>query len=690
MSTLKPQNLRSMEQRLGPVFTAVALAIVVLLSTTTAHAFPDPIVESIYARSQPWLTFTTGGAGTVRFDLTLSSNCTDPVPSRALFSSTYCGGSPSAVDVFVHVFRDDVGEVGDPIPCKSNPGSTTANCTVSISVPATAWYGLLIHGGPGARGNTTGTISVTQTAPSIVTYIDNVAVSLAGNIAQNIGDGPRDYDIVSVLVADGVGANNTSDTGNVANDFLGTDSTEVWILGSNGRALRADLQHSGVGAAGRISAVGAGEGAMAVVRPWSPPPTAFRVRTTGILQPTGHARSLWRDSAGVPIVGNGRMRVVFNDRYGNDADGDGLSNRVEEAVHTCTGIQAYTSDDPSAPATACTLFSALNDANRRTMATMDPRDTDGDGLSDGVEVLGTDISEGPINLASGACFVGSPATLYDADQTFPLWGFSPRHKDMLLEVDRTAELDHLTVGSPTIQTCMSPTHGVAMNRIAWPPVATTDSRSLGLTMTLGIELGRLEQHYSSLLAERVANPDGTRGIRLHVDLRLPISTSTAHGNIPAFWFNDGTRLRTDVVMYIPGIETDGSWRIGSSAGCRTNVCPSLRHGGYSHYSRISDRLLVGGGGDSSCNTEIRSAGFDANSIAHEAGHHLGLGHEGPFSTCAGLPNPFAPSAPDGANGKLNQISLMNYRLTSYSRLPEDESFRGCSFGLEPITPIVGP
>ncbi|MDP3277223.1 MAG: thrombospondin type 3 repeat-containing protein [Deltaproteobacteria bacterium] len=686
----KSNRFFSVSSRALGTLTALWVALVGVAMTRRAEGFPQPVVESLYARSQPWITFVATGATQLTVNLGISANCTDPVSSRALASTVFCQGQTARPDVYVHIFAYNGAEQSDPVRCTSMPGTSSMTCVMTRAISAGTNYALMIHGGPSAVGNITGSISIQKNGGTYV--LPSTPIALSGNLAVDITGGFRPFDITTVLVPDARGTNGPTDTGNRDNDYLGTDATEVWVLGANGRAVVADIGHRGVGAAGMITGLGATAGTLAIVRPWARP-QGFSVFVGGLTLAVGHGRSLYRNALSEPIVNPGRMRVIFNDRWNNgDTDQDGLSDRVESELQLCNGALPFASNLPGA--IPCTLMSALLDPQRREMQVMDPRDTDGDGLSDGVEVLGSDVSEGPTATASGACNVGvNPSVRWDADQTFPLWGFSPRHKDALVEADRASVRNWTTAGAPPITACTSASLGCNADRSVFPYRPSTDPFFSAELAMLDPQLFRAQTHMNSLLLDRVANPDAQPGIQLHYDMRLPVSMSFGHGNIPRFWTTDGNgNITVNLIAYIPGVEDDNvTPRIGSSCGCSSsNVCPSQRHGGYSNAMVFDDSAVLEGGGTSSCDGAISCSGINGTVWAHEFGHHWGLGHSSPTPSCAGSRNPFAPQTADGAQGKVAHVSMMNYRYSYYSRFPENNAnsvMPSFSFGARAETPV---
>ncbi len=99
----------------------------------------------------------------------------------------------------------------------------------------------------------------------------------------------------------------------------------------------------------------------------------------------------WPDPAG-------ELRLIRNDNRipGHDPDGDGLGSQLEAAIGTCSTLHE---------------IAGGFDCSRAA----DARDTDGDGLTDDLELIGK-LDVAPY-------------------QTLPRWGADPRHKDVFIEVD---------------------------------------------------------------------------------------------------------------------------------------------------------------------------------------------------------------------------------------------------------------
>ncbi|MGH9693447.1 MAG: hypothetical protein ACRD5Z_04845 [Bryobacteraceae bacterium] len=114
------------------------------------------------------------------------------------------------------------------------------------------------------------------------------------------------------------------------------------------------------------------------------------------------------------------LRLVRNDRAlsGHDPDGDGLGTELEKQIGTCSSLREVV-------------------GNWDCSRSVDARDTDGDGLQDGVKLLGS--------------VLGAPYQLP------PRWGANPLHKDIFIEVDSMlkARNEAPTVMTPAAATMMA-------------------------------------------------------------------------------------------------------------------------------------------------------------------------------------------------------------------------------------------
>ncbi len=488
------------------------------------------------------------------------------------------------------------------------------------------------------------TVSATLQATGRV--LASRATMVSDNIVLDVSGAPSSgFDVHSVLVHDGPEEVEV-DTGlplagtregNIDNDWLGVDATEAWLLDEQFRVLDADLAMRGVGPAAQLLGAQTRNGTAVhyvLVRPFAMPPFA--------VGPAGASTLLARDNSKYPFApGAGRMRVILDVR--GDTDGDGLGDRLEAELGLCDGVNA-TGIGPDDRRVACMLASevlAAVDRWRRPriqmLAMSDPRDTDGDGISDAAEVLGTNVVEARLPRLDG----GRPGDvpferLTDASQTFPLWGFDPRHKDILIEMDRSAEGAGCTVASDSCPP----------NREAYE----------GAPAVIALELESLwswRRAWAILPATSVMNPDGRPGIELHFDIRFPRIATRGHRTGPQFVPTDRMGrafTRAGFLIYQP---------FGSEGQCSCSpafTSPDPRHGGLQRY------WVAIPGGATSCNAEIIGTHFNAQTVgSHEFGHVMGIDHGGPFPSC--LSNPFAPSirsTDTGLEDKTVYPSLMNY------------------------------
>ena len=142
----------------------------------------------------------------------------------------------------------------------------------------------------------------------------------------------------------------------------------------------------------------------------------------------------------------GRVQIYANDP--DDRDGDGLGGALERALRTCDAPEAR----------GCRSGPLADYYRSQPTAT---RDSDRDGLDDGDELLGV---------------VGAPQL------DLPRYGADPRHKNIFVEVDRTANVEP-------------------------PGIGADDSARIGALFARGS-------------AGDLKNPDGLPGVRLHLDLGM--------------------------------------------------------------------------------------------------------------------------------------------------------------------------
>jgi hypothetical protein len=251
------------------------------------------------------------------------------------------------------------------------------------------------------------------------------------------------------------------------------------------------------------------------------------------------------------------IRTLVNEPEA-DTDRDGLSDWLEQQLGTCPSRQG------SAPNVDCARIA-------------DSRDTDGDALWDGWEVLG---------------FQDGRTGQYLPLQT---WGADPRHKDMFVEVD-FRRLDQAE-NAANLSEKMSPASARELAAI-FADSATTDP-------------ARRARHATS-----VGNPDGLPGISLHLDIGVPPelpADATIYGDWGGY----------SAVNAVPDPARPGSFVPAHSSGWHEQMAP-VRHGIF--------RYILGytsGGGacpfmSIACDLNFREVFLSA----HELGHGLNVDHDG--------------------------------------------------------------
>lgn len=260
---------------------------------------------------------------------------------------------------------------------------------------------------------------------------------------------------------------------------------------------------------------------------------------------------------GVNHVGTkGYARLVRNDAAiaNHDRDRDGLGDELEKSVGTCSDLTGIASDFECSLAT-------------------DPRDTDGDGISDAWELLGwRDVSP---------------------HQPLPLWGADPRHKDLFVEVDFMQR---------------SPDE---------PEVHMSAETARKLAAYYRDEIGSVGDLRLAYHAAILRNPDRKHGIRVHLDTGVD---PTNPRDVTTFGDWGGHNV-------IPPVRNDdGEW-VGAryQDAWKDHLLPA-RLGIFRHSSSL-------GGGEGGSNTPNHisfSSGIDKPwGLGHESGHAQGLGHAGP-------------------------------------------------------------
>lgn len=309
------------------------------------------------------------------------------------------------------------------------------------------------------------------------------------------------------------------------------------------------------------------------------------------------------------IVGVGSVEAeelagVFWNDVNQDSDGDGLGDDLEAGLGTCSKLSGYVRVGDGYEFD-CSLAA-------------DPRDTDGDGISDGLEVFGFVATTGVLATDSELAAVPADGIAVPSQThiNLPLWGANPRHKDLFIEVDFMQR-------SPG-ETPMKMTPAVARQFAAFYQDTLDNPHPL-------VDLYR---------AVTLRNPDGLRGISTHLDIGVAPETpedATIYGDWGGY-------------NAVPPVQkADGTWGGDNPhTAWQTHMHPARR--GIFRYILA----YPSGGGQNPINSFAASGPLnDAWVLAHEFAHAMGLDHGGK----PGLAQP---------NCKPNYPSLLNYGYQGYA------------------------
>lgn len=225
----------------------------------------------------------------------------------------------------------------------------------------------------------------------------------------------------------------------------------------------------------------------------------------------------------------GTTNVYVND-YTTDADGDGLGRDLEAELQTCD---------------ARDMSGCSSDVDVPSLI-----DSDKDGITDAAETFGIDDPNFP--------------------QYLPMWGATPRHKDVFVELDYTSQF-------------------------ASNPLTVDD----GVTV---------QNWFAAGAAADLKNPDGVDGLRIHLDLGADGGASTIAGS----W---GGSNQANTTNYRTAPDDTANFA-AVRRGIFRYALMGKDYGGGQAYG--FDRFGWGG----------QTSNRYMNAFAHELGHNLNLRHWG--------------------------------------------------------------
>lgn len=278
-------------------------------------------------------------------------------------------------------------------------------------------------------------------------------------------------------------------------------------------------------------------------------------------------------------------RLIRNDRRltSHDSDGDQLGYELEAAIGTCASRSGYATKDGTS--FDCALAS-------------DARDTDGDGLADGLELRGLRGASPHVPL--------------------PRWGANPRHKDMFVEVDSAQQ----TAGETA------------------PRMSAGQARMF--SDIYGDRVRSLTPFEAALHAALLGNPDGKPGIAAHLDIGWPAQNGadvTVYGDwggnsvVPpgprgaadpqTAWLNHLAASRVALFRY------STIWTGSSGSTATDATCPGCGSYAWSSSNEYGYELT--------------------DTPAHESGHANAIVHSGPAAADAEIDPNCKPNWPSVEN-----------------------------------------
>ena len=588
----------------------------------TAGSF---VRDVAFGESAPWFHFavTPGDSYRISTDQ-LSASCTAIGLSTADQADCQQAVDAGGPDTVVHVFAPDPAkpglgtEIAVNDDCSSAPvGFPHASCA-SFSAGVSSTIAVAVHTGPLFDGlpRTSGRLLLHDATTGTE---QSANFEMAGNLMIDLSAMPSGSPLRSghrAVARSRQQGERRPRRGRYRDLAAWTAACTSWA---------ATRTERGAGAAARVVHAESAGAAWAMVRPWS------FWKASDVLEPlVPAALSPRADGTKARDVGPGRYRAALDDWYDEDSDHDGLSDAIESELGLCDGLVASVPSSSPGVGFPCSTWSEVVAGTN----TNDPRDTDGDGISDYAEVLGSDRG-------------GSSS---DADQTFPLVGRGSASQG---SVRRSRQLREKLSGCERSQPrCAAP--GASDRHVpAWSARA---GRSVPLRGDLrrypggrGREPGRPCGHCCALRR-------GAR--RSRCGLLVPRRATSGTGAAPAqsYYVRDFSPVSTDgsyparsgLVIYDP----DGSGSACSDTPAQTALS-NAHKGAFAHYAL---KAYSAREGNSAFASLAGWAGLDGGTFAHEMGHFLGLDHGGP-----GGASPFAAPAGDRYSvTKINQFSVMNY------------------------------
>ncbi|MCA9676034.1 MAG: hypothetical protein KC464_13430 [Myxococcales bacterium] len=264
---------------------------------------------------------------------------------------------------------------------------------------------------------------------------------------------------------------------------------------------------------------------------------------------------LWIVATPTEATREGPVRVVRNDVASSDADGDGLGNALESEACTCPSTGTYWCG-VGVPY-VCT-----------STGNSTPTDTDHDGLSDAIELLGKESS-------------GQPT------QYLPWWGANPRRRDVFVEMDRAVVA------------------GTAAG------VWTSEATAVGAATP-----------FADL---SVTNPDGSHGISTHFDIGVGAGGYGCRDENGDGLDNDGDV--DGITSFCGNMGGASTLTYAPTVHCEQDLAnmDSVRLGMFRWMVRWAP---WNGSTPAPLCSYIGNSSDAIRLVAHELGHQLGLGHNG--------------------------------------------------------------